>query len=80
MPNPETNFGKLMKQLQAIVAWFDHQNEVDVEEGMQKFRQATELIQQCSKRLAQLENEFTKIKAELDSAVPPIDRRANTDE
>lgn len=75
MTTTEQNFSKLFRQLQQIVAWYDQQRELDVEEGLSKARQAAELIKLCSKRLSQLENEFVKIKAELDGAV-----RASPDE
>lgn len=71
MTQPEQNFGKLMQQLQEIVNWYDQQQDLDVEEGLTKAKQATELIKLCSKRLNQLENEFVKIKNELDQATAP---------
>lgn len=72
MTNPEQNFGKLMRQLQTIVDWYDQQQELDIEEGLAKAHQAAELIRRCSRRLAQLENEFVKIKAELDAAASTV--------
>lgn len=71
MGNPEPSFGKLMQQLQAIVDWYDQQQELDLEEGLARAKQAAELIKVCARRLSQLENEFVKIKADLDTALQP---------
>ena len=72
MTNQEQNFGTLMRQLQTIVDWYDQQQELDIEEGLAKARQAADLIRRCSRRLGQLENEFVKIKAELDAAASTV--------
>ncbi len=71
MTTSDQSFSKNFRQLQQIVAWFDEQREIDVEEGMIKAKLAAELIQLCSHRLHQLENEFTAIKQELDTAIAP---------
>ncbi len=80
MTTPEPNFGQLFKQLQQIVDWYDQQQELDIEAGLAKAKQAAELIKLCSRRLAQLENEFTKIKADLDTAAGPVEREIEPDE
>jgi len=71
MTTPEQNFGKLMQQLQEIVDWYEQQEELDLEEGLKKAKLAAELIRQCAQRLSQLENEFVKIKADLEAASGP---------
>lgn len=73
MTPTDANFGKLIKQLESIVAWFDQQHELDIEEGLTKAAEAAELIKHCAKRLNQMENEFVKIKNELDQATAPKD-------
>lgn len=71
MTASDQSFSKNFRQLQQIVAWFEEQREIDVEEGMVKAKIAAELIQLCSRRLNQLENEFTVIKRDLDAALTP---------
>ncbi|MDO8560207.1 MAG: exodeoxyribonuclease VII small subunit [bacterium] len=78
MAPPEQNFGKLMQQLQEIVDWYERQEELDLEEGLTKAKQAAELIRLCSQRLGQLENEFVKIKADLETASGPAHNDADT--
>lgn len=41
--------------------------EVSVEDGLLKFKEGVELIKQCRAELGHAENEFKKLKAELDN-------------
>ena len=41
--------------------------DVDVEEGLTKFKEGVELIQFCRSQLKKSENEFKKLKSELDN-------------
>ena len=56
--------GSLAK-LQAIVAWFDGQKEVDVEAGLKKVREGAVLIKELKAKLRTVENEFEEIRQEL---------------
>lgn len=40
--------------------------DVDVEEGLKKFKEGVELVKLCRNRLGEAENEFKKLQAELD--------------
>lgn len=62
----EANLNDQLNQLQAIADWFDNQDQVDVETGLKKVKEATSLIRSSQERLRDLENEFTEIKKELD--------------
>lgn len=44
--------------------WFQEEN-IDLEEGLERLKKGKELIQQCRQRLQSVENEFLKIKAEF---------------
>ena len=55
-----------MKRLGEIVAWFDKQDEVDVEKGLEKVREGAALIKQSRTRLAEVENEFQELKKEME--------------
>jgi len=54
-----------LKQLEGIIKWFDEQEEIDMEAGLNKVKEGVVLIKEGRKRLGELENEFEKVKAEL---------------
>lgn len=56
-----------LDKLEAIVQWFDEQESVQVEEGLQKVRDGAALIQELRGRLKTVENEFEELKKELDA-------------
>ena len=55
-----------LKKLKDIVEWFDNQEEVDVEAGLEKVKEGANLIRESKKQLKELENEFEKVKEELE--------------
>jgi exonuclease VII small subunit len=55
-----------LKGLKEIVEWFDKQEEVDVEAGLDKVKEGVALIKVAKERLKELENEFEKVKKGLD--------------
>jgi exonuclease VII small subunit len=55
-----------LKKLEEISDWFDNQEEVDVEEGLNKVKDAVKLIKSSKERLKQIENEFEEIKKEIE--------------
>ena len=55
-----------LKKLKDIVDWFDKQEEVDVEIGLEKVKEGASLIKESKKQLMELENEFKKVKEELE--------------
>lgn len=61
----EINLTKSLTELTAIVSWFDEQENVDVEQGLEKVRLAATLIKESKTRLAQIENEFKEIEKEM---------------
>jgi len=60
-----TSLKKSLDELRTIADWFDGQEEVDVEQGLEKAKKGVRLVKECRKRLAELENEFEEIKKEL---------------
>lgn len=60
---------KNLKRLSEIAEWFDTQEEVDVEEGLEKVKEAAELIKLSKDRLREIENEFETIKREIDEEI-----------
>ena len=62
--NSKFNFSKAIKDIEEINNWFQNE-EIDVDEGLEKFRSGLELIKKCKSRLKQVENEFVEIKKEF---------------
>jgi exonuclease VII small subunit len=61
----EINLTSSLRELTAIVNWFDEQEQVDVEQGLEKVKAAAKLIKESKARLAQIENEFKEIEKEM---------------
>jgi exonuclease VII small subunit len=59
------SLSKSLQKLEAISNWFDGQEEVDVEEGLQKVKEGASLIKSSRKRLKEIENEFMDVKKDL---------------
>lgn len=60
------NLSSNLKRLAVITEWFDDQEDVDVEEGLKKVKEAVALIKASKERLKGIENEFEEIKKEID--------------
>lgn len=54
-----------LKKLKEIVKWFDEQEEIDVEAGLEKVKQGAILIKESKAQLKNVENEFEKVKEDL---------------
>ena len=54
-------------KLKKIVDWFENQEEVDVEEGLEKVKQGAALVKVTKARLGEIENEFAEIQREIES-------------
>lgn len=61
------NLNVSLKRLAEITGWFDSREEIDVEEGLEKVKEAVSLIKASKERLKAVENEFEEIKKEIDS-------------
>ncbi|OGG49733.1 hypothetical protein A2704_01060 [Candidatus Kaiserbacteria bacterium RIFCSPHIGHO2_01_FULL_54_36b] len=66
MSDKKENLGASLKKLEEIVAWFEKQEEVDVERGLEKIREGAALIKTSKERLRNVENEFEEIKRDLE--------------
>ncbi|MCK4454122.1 exodeoxyribonuclease VII small subunit [Candidatus Parcubacteria bacterium] len=64
--NPDIkNLSDNLKKLSEITEWFENQEEVDIEEGLKKVKEAAGLIKASKERLKAVENEFEEIKKEV---------------
>ena len=55
-----------LKKLADIVKWFDSQDEIDVEAGLEKVREGVKLIKTSKARLKEIANEFEEVKKEIE--------------
>ena len=62
----KTNLRESLKKLEKIAEWFESQEEVDVEQGLEKVKEGARLIKLSKERLKKVENEFEEVKKELD--------------
>lgn len=60
------NLSSNLKQLSKITEWFENQEDIDIEEGLKKVKEAAVLIKASKERLKTIENEFKEIKKEVD--------------
>ncbi|MFH1462528.1 MAG: exodeoxyribonuclease VII small subunit [bacterium] len=60
------NLSDNLKKLSEITQWFEGQEDVDIEEGLKKVKEAAGLIKASKERLKAVENEFEEIKKEID--------------
>lgn len=63
--NTKFDFAKAINEVGEINQWFQSED-INLDEGLAKFRRGLELIKKCRIRLKQVENEFTEIKKEFD--------------
>lgn len=63
--NGGVNLTETMKKLRMITEWFESQEEVDVEKGLEKVKEGADLIKASRARLKELENEFEEVKKKL---------------
>jgi exonuclease VII small subunit len=61
----KVNLTESLGKLEEINEWFDNQDEVDIEEGLQKVREGISLVKASKKRLQEIENEFDEVRKEL---------------
>lgn len=62
----KAKLGESLKKLEHIVEWFEKQEAVDVEAGLEKVREGAALIKESRERLRQVENEFEEVKKDLE--------------
>jgi len=60
-----TNLKETIKKLEEIANWFSSQKELDVEQGIEKVKEAAKLIKESKERLVAVENQFEEIKKEI---------------
>jgi exodeoxyribonuclease VII small subunit len=66
MAEKKINLKESLSKLNDIVSWFEEQDEVDVEVGLEKVKEGANLVKDCKARLSEIENEFETIQKEMD--------------
>lgn len=64
------NLTEALKKLEELNDWFDNQQEVDVEKGLEKVKEGAKLVKASRARLQEIENEFEEVKKELVQSTP----------
>lgn len=69
MTTKKESLGESLKKLESITAWFEEQEEIDVEKALEKVKEGVLLIKTSKERLREVENEFEIVKKELDGSL-----------
>ena len=62
MPDNKEKISESLHKLEDIVAWFEDQKEIDVEEGLKRVKDGAALVKDLKAKLKKVENEFEEIK------------------
>ncbi|MFA6995241.1 MAG: hypothetical protein WC249_02395 [Patescibacteria group bacterium] len=60
------NLTDSLKALGEIVSWFEGQEEVDLEIGLEKIKEGAALVKSSKQRLLEIENEFNLIQKDIE--------------
>ncbi len=71
MADKKFNLKESLRKLNEIAAWFENQEEVDVETGLEKAKEGARLVKECKARLSEVENEFEKVRKEVEKDIRP---------
>ena len=55
-----------LSKLESIAEWFEKQEEIDLEEGLEKVKQGAEIIKDLKTKLKGIKNKFEEIKEGLE--------------
>lgn len=64
------DFAQAIEELEGINRWFQTED-IDLDEGLAKFRRGLEIIKNSRERLKQVENEFMEIKKQFGEGETP---------
>ncbi len=59
------NLTETLKKLEQINKWFESQEEIDIEAGLEKVKEGVSLLKASKTRLKEIENQFEEIKKDL---------------
>ncbi len=67
MSEKQVSLSDSIRKLEGIVEWFEGQEEVDVEKGLEKFKEGAALVKASRERLKEIENEFREVEKTLEN-------------
>ena len=67
MPKAVKNYQQLSDEFATLLAWFEG-DQVNLDEAVQKYEQAVELLDEMEKYLSTAQNKIKKITAKLENA------------
>ena len=73
MAQQKQNLQEALKELEQLVKELE-QKDVDVDVGLAKFKEGVGLVKFCQKELGQAENEFKKLKKEIEEESGKMER------
>lgn len=73
------NLTEALKKLEEINNWFENQDEVDVEQGLEKVKEGVKLVKASQSRLKEIENEFEDIKKDIDQTSDQAEEEVEND-
>lgn len=76
----KSNLTDALKKLEEINDWFEGQDEVDVEQGLEKVKEGVKLVKASQSRLQEIQNEFEEIKKDMVKESPRDESEAISDE
>lgn len=62
----KNNLKDILNELENIVKWFENQKDLDLEEGLEKFKMAMNYLKEAKNKIKFIENEFKKVKKEVE--------------
>jgi exodeoxyribonuclease VII small subunit len=73
------NLTEALKELEEINNWFENQDEVDVEQGLEKVKEGVKLVKASQSRLKDIQNEFEEIKKDISKNAEPAEEKVDHD-
>jgi exodeoxyribonuclease VII small subunit len=74
----DQDFGKKLKELEAITEWFES-DKVDLNEALGKFERGMQLAEDLKKELEVIENKVEKIKQKFDGSTAALPTETASD-
>ncbi len=62
----EVNLTETMQKLKEINDWFENNDDIDIEESLQKVKEGFALVKASKERLKEIENQFELIKKDME--------------
>ena len=69
-----------LEKLEEITQWFNGQDEVDVEKGLEKVKEGAKLIKASRERLQEVQNEFEDVKKQLEGSPQHSEEQKDSDD